>query len=1146
MYTELHCHSAYSFLDGASDPAELAAAAAGLGHEALALTDHDNVCGAMEFAHACRGVGVRPIFGCELTVEVPRRMPRPVHVTLLVEDATGWANLCRLITGAHRGTREPASNGLRSHADSHRREALAPSLPIDELERHTEGLVCMSGCARDGAVAGSWERGDPAGAAYLARRLMRAFGPDRFRVELQRPLWRHDRSRNRWLASLAERLGVPAVATGNAHAHERSRSSLQDAFVAVRLGATLDETEGMRRGNSASALLSAEEAAARFRDHPEAVAETERLVGRLRFDLTRELGYSYPGAEDQGADRRLAELCRVRLVDRYEGTPQRAEAERRLEEELSLIRKLRLSGFFLLHQDMLELAREVAAEVRGPESARRLLPPGRGRGSSVSSLVCYLTGLSHIDPVKNDLFLGRFLNEELTEVPDIDLDFPRDIREKLIPRVHERYGQERSALVASFATYRARGAIRDLGKALGLPPGEVERFARAVDVYEASRDAWARMEETLGKLRARSPRWRALAELLPEIAGLPRHLSQHPGGMVISTTPLIELCPVQPAAMEGRQIVQWDKDSCADAGFLKIDLLGLGMLSAIERCVDEIARTREERIDLSRVPLDDEEVWSTIQRAETTGVFQVESRAQMQMLPRTLPENLDDLTVQVALVRPGPIQGGAVHPYIERRKRLREDPGYEIPYEHPSLEPALRDTLGAIVFQDQVLEVAMALAGFSVGEAEGLRRAMSRKRSEAAMLRYRERFIEGAVGRGGSREVAERVFGQIEGFSGFGFPKAHSAAFGLLAYQSTWLRVHYGPELLCALLNEQPMGFYPPDALVHEAQRRGTEVLPPDVNASEVDCRVETTGAAAGSSGNPPVRIGLGYVAELAEVDAQAVVSERRRGGSYRSISDLAGRSGAGSAALQRLAWAGACDTLVNGSAPIDPDEERRRPALWAAGGSAHASRTDDGAQLALPLDGSPTPQLPALGPWDRIVADYRTTGMTLGRHPMELLRASLPSQVLSSEDIARTRDGTRVKVAGMVVARQRPATANGVVFMLLEDEAGTINLIVPPPVVDRCRLAVRTSGFVQATGKLEHREGTTNVVVSRLERLQPPELPDRKPRQLAPPIPRETGRPAAVPIALSKRSFDGVREAAMAELAASLPAPHSFGRRGR
>ena len=1142
MHAELHSHSAYSFLDGASEPAELAAAAADLGLETLALTDHDNVCGAMEFAHACQGVGVRPIHGVELTVEGPSGEPASgMHVTLLVESATGWGSLCRLVTEAHRGTRE--GNGMR--------EPLPPSVSLEELERHADGLVCLSGCAREGAVAGSWERGDPAGAAAIARRLLAAFGPERFRVELQRPMWRRDRSRNRWLASLAESIGVPCVASGNAHAHDPSRLALQDALVAVRLNATLDETEGMRRGNSAGALLSAAGAAARFQDHPEAVAESARLADRLRFDLTRDLGYSYPGSDDPSADRRLAELCRTRLEVRYEvgsragsgaaiTAAQRAEAERRLDEELGLIRGLALSGFFLLHHDMLELAREVAREVRGRDSARRLLPPGRGRGSSVSSIVCYLTGLSHIDPVRNELFLGRFLNEELTDVPDIDLDFPRDIREKLIPRVHERYGGERSALVAAFATYRARGAVRDLGKALGLPPGEVERLARAVDSYEASEDAQARIEEALGRLRARSPRWRAMAELLPEIAGLPRHISQHPGGMVISTGQLIEVCAVQPAAMEGRQIVQWDKDSCADAGFLKLDLLGLGMLSAVERCVDEVARARGERIDLSRVALDDPEVWRAIQSAETTGVFQIESRAQMQMLPRTLPQDLDDLTVQVALVRPGPIQGGAVHPYIERRKRLREDPSYEVPYEHPSLEPVLRDTLGAIVFQDQVLEVSIALAGFSVGEAEGLRRAMSRKRSEAAMRRYRARFISGAIGRGVNREVAERVYGQIEGFSGFGFPKSHSAAFGLLAYQSTWLRVHYGPEFLCALLNEQPMGFYPPDALVHDAQRRGLEVLPPDVNSSELECRVETVGAESGSAGLPPTRVGLGYVAEVAEVDAEAVIAERERGGPYRGISDLAARSGASRAALVRLAWAGACDRLVR-AAPIGADlwtgappplaDGQRRSALWEAGAASRARRDEEGTQLALPLDGSHAPPLPELGPWERIVADYKTTGMTLGKHPMELLRQELDSDVLDSVGLERAGDGTQVRAAGMVVARQRPATAKGIVFMLLEDERGTINLIMPPPVVERCRWAVRTAGFVLAQGKLEHREGTTNVVVSRIERLERSDAPATEVKEISPPEQRETGREPA-------------REGAVAELVAALPARQSFGRR--
>ena len=430
-----------------------------------------------------------------------------------------------------------------------------------------------------------------------------------------------------------------------------------------------------------------------------------------------------------------------------------------------------------------------------------------------------------------------------------------------------------------------------------------------VDVYDRSSAIEADVAEAIGPARAASPRWRALAELARDIWGLPRHASQHPGGMVLATRPLIDICPVQPAAMEGRQIVQWDKDSCADAGFLKIDLLGLGMLSAVERCVDEIARVRGERIDLSRIPVDDAPTYEAIRRADTTGVFQIESRAQMQMLTRTLPSSLDDLTVQVALVRPGPIQGGAVHPYLERKERLRADPEFEVPYEHPSLEPILSDTLGTIVFQEQVIQVAMALAGFSPGEAEGLRRAMSRKRSEEAILAYRDRFLDGAKSNGVADAVAERVFEQVRGFSGFGFPKAHAAAFGLLAYQSTWLRVHYGPELLCSLLNEQPMGFYPPDSLVHEAQRRGFEVLGPDVNRSAVECAVEP------SDGELGVRIGLGHVNGAREDEVRALVAERERAGRYRDFADLASRSGVGGGVLERLAWAGACEGLNGGTA---------------------------------------------------------------------------------------------------------------------------------------------------------------------------------------------------------------------------------------
>ena len=606
------------------------------------------------------------------------------------------------------------------------------------------------------------------------------------------------------------------------------------------------------------------------------------------------------------------------MAERYpDGSPHRAAAHARLEEELRVIDGLGLAGFFILHRDLLELAREVAVQVRGTDTARALLPPGRGRGSSVSSIVCYLTGLSHIDPVANDLFLGRFLNEELTALPDIDLDFPRDIREVLIPRIHERYGRERSALVAAFPTFRSRGAIRELGKVLGLPAGELERVARGAEPW-AVRGVTADVESALGlepggppppvydpdsrgapfamstaewqaMVNGRRPdrderragdegrraalpgRWAWLARLCDEAYGLPRHLSQHSGGMIVSTRPLIDCCPVLPAAMEGRQLCQWDKDSCADAGFLKIDLLGLGMLSCVERAVELIARTRGERVDLSRIPFDDAATYEAIQTADTMGVFQIESRAQMQSLYRTRPETLDDLTIQVAIVRPGPILGGAVNPYIARRQRMREDPDFEVPYDHPSLEPVLRDTLGTIIFQDQVIEVAMAFAGFSPGEAEGLRRAMSRKRSAAAIEAYHQRFVEGAARtHGADAETAERVYAMIVGFSGFGFPKAHGAAFGLLAYQSTWLRVHYGPEFLCALLNEQPMGFYAPDTLAHEAQRKGIELIAPDVNLSGEECTVDEDGR---------IRLGLGFVlgARSAELAALVAAREERR-----------------------------------------------------------------------------------------------------------------------------------------------------------------------------------------------------------------------------------------------------------------------------
>jgi error-prone DNA polymerase len=1044
-YVELHAHSAYSFLDGASQPEELAAHAAELGYEALALTDHDGVYGSLEFAHAAKHLGVRPITGAEVT------LADGSHVTLLVESARGYANLCRLLTAAHAHTR-----------DTTNREPLPPRLDRTLLEELNEGLVCLSGCARDGLAVR-----DPNAAARLAG----AFGRERFYVELQRPYERGDARRNARLRDLAETLGVGTIATGDVHAHDRNRVALQDVLVAVRCRTSLEGCERERRGNHESVLLSLPEIEDRFASDRESVHRTGELAERLEFDLTEELGYRYPDFSD-GAEPAIVQLRRVcerAFAERYSHlNGHKRRVRRRLEEELALIGELGLAGFFLLHWEVLELAREVALEVRGPGSMRHVLPPGRGRGSSVGSLVCYLTGLSHVDPVANRLSLGRFLNRELASVPDIDLDFPRDIREKLIVRVVERYGPEHAALVASFATYRSRGAIRDVGKALGLPYADLERLARLTDGWNAQRvaDEIAALPDAATKLR--SPRWRAFGALCAEIAGLPRHISQHPGGMVISSRPLVELVPVQPAAMEGRQMCQWDKDSCADAGFLKIDLLGLGMLSAVEECVDLIARHRGERIDLSRIELHDPDVFAEIQRADTVGCFQIESRAQMQVILRTRPETIDDITVQVALVRPGPIQGKAVHPYVERRQLLRDDPTYRAPADHPLLEEPLRETLGVVVFQDQVLDVAVHLAGFSVGEAEGLRRAMSRKRSHAALEAWRERFVAGAFEKGVEDAKAHELYDKLVAFSGFGFPKSHAAAFGLLAYQSAWLRHHYAPEFLAALLNAQPMGFYPPATLVRDGQRRGVETRPPDVNRSEAGCTIEEEGA---------VRVGLRYVTGLGEDDAEAVAANRP----YSSIRELAQRTGLSEDELRALAESGACDCFGL----------RRRELLWQLGlvpRPASVPGTEGRAkQLALPLEPTvETPELPEPTVWERMLADYRTTSLSVGVHPLELLRPHLPQGTLSSSQLRGQPDRAEVQFAGLVVARQRPATANGVVFMLLEDELAQVNLIVLPQVYERFRAVVRSEPLLLVRGRYEHADRNRNVLVRELVSLAP------------------------------------------------------------
>ncbi|HTU02685.1 MAG TPA: DNA polymerase III subunit alpha, partial [Candidatus Sulfotelmatobacter sp.] len=821
--------------------------------------------------------------------------------------ATGYANLCRLLTTAHLGSAD-------------RRD---PRLPFSALVERHEGLIILSGC-RDGLLPRALEREGPAAARLLAGRCRATFGAERFFVELQRNGVRGDRGRTRALADLAGAEGLPVVATRDVHYHNVARYRLHDVLVAIKNRTSLDGAHTARRPNNDFHLRPPGEVEALFPDLPEAIANTGRIAARCAaFDLTRDLGYTFPdfrGADRAPAPQALAELCRARLEERYPpGSEWRADAEKRLAEELRLIEHHKLSGFFLVYHDLFELAREVGADVRnGTRRAASGLLPGRGRGSSVSSIVCYFLGLSHVDPIANHLFLGRFLNETLASVPDIDLDFPREIREELFRRVYARYGEEHVGLVCAYPTYRLRSAVREIGMALDLPPGEIELVAKLADRRSGG------MAEELEQLpgfagRSKAPLWKELCELAEEIRGLPRHISQHVGGMVISSRPLVEIVPLERSAMPDRVICQWDKDSCDDARFIKIDFLALGMLSLVEECVELIAERRGAPPDLSRIDFDDAAVYDQICAGDTVGMFQIESRAQIQMIRRTRPRSLEDLAVEVALVRPGPVVGGAVNPYVRRREArraaLKAGRTYEPPLDHPLLKEALTETLGVILYQDQVLQVCQALAGFTSGQAEALRRAMSRKRSRELLEGFGGDFRAGAAARGVPPEVADKVFTQVIAFSEFGFPKSHAAAFGLLAYQSAWLRHYHPTEYYTAIFNNQPMGFYSLDALTHDARHHGITILLPDVNRSDVWCRPEGEGA---------VRVGLGFVRNWSEATALGVVQERERCGPFRSLGDFVRRAPTGlkRTAVENLVWVGGFDSFGL----------TRRELLWQTG----------------------------------------------------------------------------------------------------------------------------------------------------------------------------------------------------------------------
>ncbi len=1068
MYVELHCHSAFSFLDGASLPEQLALTASQLGYPALALTDHNGLYGSMAFAQEAKQLGIQAITGAELT------LLDGSHVTILAETPEGYANLCRLITEAHLG----------------REDRRDPRLDFASLEARHAGLIVLSGC-RNGLLPQVLRRDGPAAVRRVAERCRAVFGKDNFVVELQRNYVRGDLALTRALKALADDAQLGVVASGNVHYHARPRHRLHDVLVAIRHRTTLDGSHDVRHANSEFFLRPHEEVEALFRDCPNAVANTLALAERCRgFDLTRDLGYRFPdfnGAERAPAPRALAELCRARLEERYPpDSPHRDAAERRLAEELRLVEHHALSGFFLVYHDLFDLAREVAVDVRrGSRRAQGGLLPGRGRGSSVSSVVCYLLGLSHIDPVATRLFIGRFLSETLASVPDIDLDFPREIREELIRRVYKRYGDEHVGLVCSFPTYRLRSTVREIGKALDLPPGEIEQVAKLAD--RRSGGLADELDQLPGFAGRRSaPLWKELCELAEEIAGLPRHISQHVGGMVISSRPLVEIVPLERAAMEDRVVCQWDKDACDDARFIKIDFLALGMLSLVEECVERIAVHQGAPPDLSRIDFEDPAVYDRICRGDTVGLFQIESRAQIQMIRRTRPTNLEDLAVEVAIVRPGPIVGGAVNPYVRRREEQRRaraaGRAYEPPLEHPLLKEALAETLGVILYQDQVLQVCQALAGFTAGQAEALRRAMSRRRSRELMAGFWEEFKEGAAARGVPEQTAERVFTQVIAFSEFGFPKSHAAAFGLLAYQSAWLRHYHPAEYYCALFNNQPMGFYSLDALGRDAQRNGVEIRLPDVNLSDVWSTIERD-AGCGMRDAGAVRVGLGFIREWSEATATAVVVERERRGPYASIGDLARRAPPKlkRTAIEHLVWVGGCDGFG-----LTRRELLWQVGLWLPPESEHGvdARARRQLELALnhPHEGLRFGGLEAA---ERLLAEYDVLGFAASGHPLSLLRGALPPGIVQSDTLPRLEHGAWVEVAGLVVARQRPETAKGFIFVLVEDEAGMVNVIVRPDVYERYRTAVRGEPLLWVRGKLAKDDGTVNVIAEEARGLK-------------------------------------------------------------
>ncbi|HSP79134.1 MAG TPA: error-prone DNA polymerase [Myxococcaceae bacterium] len=1003
MYAELVCRSNFSFLRGASHPEELIQRAGELGLSAVALADGDGLYGAVKAHLAAKEAGLKYLLASELTLtDGPK-------VVAYAQDARGYANLSRLIS--------------RSRMTNPKGEA---GLPWRELAENAEGLLALLSF--------------PAPVEQVAP-LAEAF-PERFYVGVSRALSAGDETRVARARALSRELGAPLCAHNDVHTHHRSRQPLQDVLTAVRHKTTLGQLGTRRLPNAERTLKGPEEMRRLFSDLPEAVERTVELASRCHATLD---GLRYHFSEEDlppghTAASWLAELVRQGLQVRYPGGVP-PEVVKQVEHELRLIEALDFPGYFLAIWDIVRFARSQGILCQG-------------RGSAANSAVCYALGVTAIDPVRMGLLFERFLSMERKEPPDIDVDFEHERREEVLQYVYEKHGRHRAGMVCEVICYRGRLSLREVGKALGLSLDQVDRLAKVAGMHGGEMTPELLKEVGLSEGERRVRQTLALAR---EMEGFPRHLSIHVGGFVITREPLVELIPVENAAMKGRTVVQWEKDDLEAVGVLKVDLLGLGMLTALAKCLALVKEHHGRELTLATIPAEDPRVYEMLCDADSIGVFQIESRAQMNMLPRLKPRCFYDLVVEIALIRPGPIVGDMVHPYLRRREGREA-----VEYPSEDVRRILQKTLGVPLFQEQAMKLAMAVAGFTPAEADGLRRALSHKRAEERLGPYHERFVEGGVSRGYTREYVDTLFRQFRGFAHYGFPESHSASFALLAYASAWLKCHYPAAFTTALLNSQPMGFYAAHTLVADVQRHGVEVRGVDVNHSGWDCTMEEGGA---------LRLGLRMVRGLQEAAGRRVEAARR-GGRFMSLGDLARRTRAPRHELARLALAGALGSL-SGS---------RRDALWEIQALGPLEEMD--LFFGMAMDGTQV-ELPMMGVAERVSTDYEMVGLSLEKHPLELLRPTLRKRgAVTAAGLTKVRAGSRVAVGGMLICRQMPPTAKGFCFLSLEDETGIANLVVPPDTYARFRKDIHGALFLVGQGTLEKTGKVTNVKVQQLEAL--------------------------------------------------------------